>query len=87
MDDLLVWGENEEQHDNKVLERARVRNLKLNKEKCHIKQQEISYVGHILTKDGIKPYPGFLSGGGGSIRPPWLWLSPSWEFCFDSESI
>ena len=58
IDDLLVWGENEEQHDArliKVLERARTRNLKLNKDKCHIKQHEISYVGHILTKDGLKP--------------------------------
>ena len=60
VDDLLVWGEDEEQHDSrllKVLERARARNLKLNKDKCHIKQHEISYVGHILTKDGLKPDP------------------------------
>ena len=59
VDDLLVWGEDEEQHDSrllKVLERARARNLKLNKDKC-IKQHEISYVGHILTKDGLKPDP------------------------------
>ena len=58
VDDLLVWGEDNEQHDSrltKVLERARSRNLKLNKTKCHIKQPEISYVGHTLTKDGLKP--------------------------------
>ena len=55
VDDL---GEDNEQHDSrltKVLERARSRNLKLNKTKCHIKQPEISYVGHTLTKDGLKP--------------------------------
>ena len=60
IDDLLVWGENEEQHDArliKILDRARTRNLKLNKDKCHIKQHKISYVGHILTKDGLKPDP------------------------------
>ena len=60
VDDLLVWGEDEEQHDNrllKVLERARAQNLKLNKDKCHIKQHKISYVGHILTKDGLKLDP------------------------------
>ena len=60
VDDILVWGENEEQHDArliKVLERARSRNLRLNKNKCHIKQHEISYVGYILSKDGVKPDP------------------------------
>ena len=58
VDDLLVWGEDDKQHDTrlaKVLERARSRNLKLNKTKCHIKQPEIIYVGHTLSKDGLKP--------------------------------
>ena len=57
VDDLLVWGEDDKQHDTrlaKVLERARSRNLKLNKTKYHIKQPEISYVGHTLSKDGLK---------------------------------
>ena len=52
--------QNEEQHDarlRKVLERARLQNLRLNKDKCHIKKHEISYVGHVLSKDGIKPDP------------------------------
>ena len=60
VDDILVWGESEEQHDARliqVLEKARVRNLKLNETKCHIKQQEVSYIGHILTKEGLKPDP------------------------------
>ena len=58
VDDILIWGEDEEQHNVrliKVLERARSRNLKLNKNKCHINKHEISYVGHILSKDGLKP--------------------------------
>ena len=53
VNDILVWGESEEEHDARliqVLEKARVRNLKLNEAKCHIKQQEVSYIGHILTK-------------------------------------
>lgn len=40
-----------------VLERARLRNLKLNKEKSQIRVTEISYIGHILSKDGVKPDP------------------------------
>jgi len=58
VDDLLIWGENESQHDarlRKVLERAKQRNLKLNKEKSQIKHTEVSYIGHILSKDGVKP--------------------------------
>ena len=58
VDDLLVWGETDEQHNKRltqVLERAKQRNLKLNKAKCQIKQHEITYIGHILTKDGLKP--------------------------------
>ena len=40
-----------------VLERARKRNLKLNKSKCQIKKDPITYIGHILSKDGLKPDP------------------------------
>ena len=53
---ILVWGESEEQHDARliqVLEKAQVHNLKLNEAKCHIKQQEVSCIGHILTKEGL----------------------------------
>ena len=60
VDDILVWGVDEKQHDmrlEKVLQHARSRNLKLNKEKSQIKRQEISYLGHILSKKGVKPDP------------------------------
>ena len=60
VDDLLIWGESKEQHDarlTQVLERARHRNLKLNKTKCQIRKDAITYIGHILSKDGLKPDP------------------------------
>ena len=38
-----------------VLERARKSNLKLNKSKRQIKKDTITYIGHILSKDGLKP--------------------------------
>ncbi len=60
MDDLLVWGETEEQHDKnviKVLDRAVEIGLKLNPEKFEFKVQQVSYVGHLLTSEGIKPDP------------------------------
>ena len=60
VDDLLIWGETKEQHNirlKRVLKRARQCHLKLNKEKSQIKRTEITYIGHILSKDGIKPDP------------------------------
>ena len=57
VDDILVWGTNEAEHNSrliKVLDRARLRNLKLNKTKCQFKKQEIAY---LLTKDRLKPDP------------------------------
>ena len=60
VDDILMWGTNEAEHDSrliKVLDRAHLRNLKLNKSNCQFKKQEIAYLGHILTKDELKPDP------------------------------
>ena len=60
VDDVLVWGTNEADHDSrltKVLNRARLQNLKLNKAKCQFKKQEITYLAHVLTKDRLKPDP------------------------------
>lgn len=60
IDDLLVWGENDEEHDRRLvqlLNRAREWNLKLNKSKCKIRTPEIRYIGHILSAEGLKPDP------------------------------
>ena len=60
VDDILIWGENEQQHYDRpiqVLERACHRDLKLNKSKCQFRKQQIAYLGHILTDQGLKPDP------------------------------
>ena len=60
VDDLLVWGKDDEEHDarlEQVLRRAREVNLKFNAKKCKIKQEEVPYVGHVLSKDGLKADP------------------------------
>ena len=59
IDDLLLWGKDDEEHDarlKQVLTRARVVNFKFNAKKCKIKQ-DVPYVGHVLSKDGLKPDP------------------------------
>ena len=58
--DDLIWGKDDEEHDarlKEVLTRAREVNLKFNAKKCKIKQEEVPYVGHVLSKDGLKPDP------------------------------
>ena len=60
VDDLVVWGKDVEQHDvrlRKMLDRYRGHNLKLNREKCHFRESEVHYVGHVLSADGVKPDP------------------------------
>ena len=58
VDDLLIWGKDDDEHDarlKQVLDRAREVNLKFNAKKCRIRQEEVPYVGHVLSKDGLKP--------------------------------
>ena len=60
MDDILIVGRDLEQHDavlRKVIERATSYNLKLNLQKCLIRQPEVAYIGHRLTPEGLKPDP------------------------------
>ena len=60
VDDLLIWGKDDDEHDarlKQVLDRARKVNLKFNAKKCRIRQEEVPYVGHVLSKDGLKPDP------------------------------
>lgn len=65
-DDLLVYGEGDDMetatsdHDKNlriVPERARERNLTLNKDKVRLRLTEVPYIGHLLTADGLKPDP------------------------------
>ncbi|KAK3755128.1 hypothetical protein QZH41_005886 [Actinostola sp. cb2023] len=65
VDDILIWGRDEKEHNDrlaKVLKRARAINLKLNKEKSKILRDELSYIGHIITAEGVKPDPDKVKG-------------------------
>ncbi|KAK2725376.1 hypothetical protein QYM36_000020 [Artemia franciscana] len=51
------------EHDRKlriVLEKAREKRIKFNKEKCFFDAEAIHYIGHILTKGDMKPDPSKL---------------------------
>ncbi|CAC5372522.1 unnamed protein product [Mytilus coruscus] len=60
IDDILIWGSDQKEHDmrlKQVLDRAREYNLKLSAGKCKISKPEVTYVGHRLTREGVKPDP------------------------------
>ena len=65
-DDIIVWGkgestekasENHDQNLKNLLTRCREKGMKLNKEKLELKKTEISYLGHKISKEGVKADP------------------------------
>lgn len=56
VDDILVFGKTEEEHDrrlNAVLKRAKESGLKLSQEKSQIKRKCVKYLGYNLSSKGI----------------------------------
>lgn len=56
VDDVIVWGSNQTQHDErlkKLLERAREVGIKFNKEKCEFQVNQVSYLGHTFSANGM----------------------------------
>ena len=60
---LLITGQGDtdekadldhDQNLRNLLDRCRVRNIKLNKEKIHLKCSEVSFIGHVITSNGLK---------------------------------
>ena len=77
-DDILVMGhgENEEEanqnHDEnlvRLLEQARKANLRLNSNKMNLRKSEVRFMGHLITKDGLKPDPEKVSAVQEMPRP------------------
>ncbi|GFY09033.1 transposon Tf2-6 polyprotein [Trichonephila clavipes] len=59
-DDIIVVGCDEDSHDaimSRVLERAKLLNIKFNPDKLQYRVSEVKYVGQIISKSGIKPDP------------------------------
>lgn len=60
LDDIVIYSSTIEEHLQrlkKVLDCLRGSNLKLKPSKCNFFQESVIYLGHIITKDGIKPNP------------------------------
>ena len=60
MDDIIVHGENFEDHINnleKVLMRLQEAKLSLKLSKCEFFQNSVKYLGHIISSEGLEPQP------------------------------
>ena len=60
MDDIIFWGSTAAEHDERLmttLQRLSEVGLGLNMENCVFRQPELSYLGDVVTQDGVKPDP------------------------------
>ncbi|XP_050315786.1 retrovirus-related Pol polyprotein from transposon 17.6 isoform X1 [Anthonomus grandis grandis] len=60
MDDILVFSNTIEEHLKNleiIFEVLRNHNLKIESDKCNYLTNEVVFIGHLLTPDGIKPNP------------------------------
>lgn len=60
LDDVTITAPNDKEHVErlaKVLSRFRTAGLRLRKDKCEFLKPEIEFLGHLVSKDGIKPNP------------------------------
>ena len=51
------WQSDHDQNVHAFLNRCRERNLKLNEKKAWLRQQEVPFIGYVLTPEGLKPDP------------------------------
>lgn len=64
LDDVVVYASSLQDHKDKltsVFNQLRAANLKLQPDKCEFLRQEVVYLGHIISKDGLRPNPDKIS--------------------------
>ncbi|KAI2644440.1 Retrovirus-related Pol polyprotein from transposon opus [Labeo rohita] len=58
MDDIIVYGETQEVHDRRlqrVLKTLSDAGLKLNEDKCLLRQTQLRFLGHVIDSHGVRP--------------------------------
>ena len=64
LDDICIFSNSFDQHlidIQQIFDRLRSANLKLKLSKCHFAKTSVSYLGHVISKDGIQPNPDKVS--------------------------
>ena len=58
LDDVIIFSSSFDEHLKRlasVLDRLRAAGLKLRTKKCHFAQEQVTYLGHIISNKGIEP--------------------------------
>jgi len=61
LDDIIIFSNSFDQHVKdlqEAFERLRSSQLKLKPSKCFLFQKELTYLGHLVSREGIRPDPG-----------------------------
>lgn len=64
LDDIVIYAASIREHEIKFLKlikRLRDANLKLQPDKCEFLRHEVTYLGHVIGEDGVKPDPNKIS--------------------------
>ena len=65
VDDILVYGKDQEEHDQhlkEVLDRLQEHDFRLAPDKCRFGVKEVAFLGHVIGADGVRPDPKNLKG-------------------------
>jgi len=60
LDDIVIYARSLQEHErkfNQLAERLRKANLRLQPDKCEFLRREVTYLGHVIREDGVKPDP------------------------------
>ena len=60
LDDIIIGGNTIDETKDKlkrVLEKLNTYNVRINVKKCKFYEEDVNYLGHTLTADGVKPSP------------------------------
>ena len=60
IDDILVFGKSQEEHDERlrqVFTKLKTAGVTLNRSKCEFSKSSLTFLGHIISADGLKPDP------------------------------
>ncbi|GFW35995.1 hypothetical protein TNCV_4928591 [Trichonephila clavipes] len=64
LDDIIIVGRSFEEHlknIRRVLQKLKEANLKLSPSKCHLFLREVTYLGHIISEEGVRTDPDKIS--------------------------
>ena len=56
MDDVLIFGSSKEEHNIRLqhaLQKLQSTGVTLNRSKCEFGKEQLTFLGHVLDKDGI----------------------------------